>query len=129
MTPPFTLVKSDTRTFIERLADYHQDALAVHRSNAQRRDTTTCVLAYGAGRVAAATQLLDMAHTLGTDAFGLYLLAYGHAADAQHERDLEGTPTPEARAYNAGKAEAALEIRELLDQARDDRAEDVTCQP
>lgn len=123
MTPPFTLVKSDTRTVSERLADYLQDARAVHLYNQTATDTTPCVLAYSSGRLMAATQLAAMAQRLRGAALGAYLRAYHQTAETRHQRDLVSDVPAEERAYNTGAAEAAAEIVQLFDEARADCGE------
>lgn len=123
MSPVLTLLKSDPRTFTERLADYHQDAQAVHRMNTGREDTTACMLAYSCGRLMAASRLAAMFQRLGDGAFAPYLRAYHQTAERRHQADLTGDVRAEERAYNAGAAEAAAEIVQMFDEARADCGE------
>lgn len=123
MSPVLMLLKSDTRTFTERLDEYLQDARAVHADNANRDDTTACVFAYSAGRLMTATRLAAMVQRLGDGAFAPYLRAYHQAAERRHQADLTGDVPAEERAYNAGAAEAAAEIVQMFDEARADCGE------
>lgn len=123
MSPVLMLLKSDTRTFTERLDEYLQDARAVHRYNQTATDTTPCVLAYSSGRLMAATWLAAMAQRLRDRAFGAYLRAYHQTAETRHQMDLVTAVPAEERAFNAGAAEAAAEIAQVFDEALVDGGE------